>query len=135
MTTIACTCSEIASDSQASDDTICHVKKLFRVPGGILGFSGVASSGPRLAYWLINERRGDPPDMDGTNAVLITGVDIYLFDESPHPYSLEDKFAALGTGSMAALSAMHCGKTPAEAVKIAAKIDPFTGGKIRTMVI
>jgi len=136
MTTIAATKSVMAADSSASDDNgRVSVRKLFRVPGGVLGFAGVASVGPRLAQWLINERRGDPPDMSDTHALLITGDAIWFFDEVPHPYEILDPFCTLGSGGQAATAAMHCGKSPKEAVKIAAKIDTFTGGRIVCMEV
>ena len=39
---------------------------------------------------------------------------------------------AIGSGCEHAITAIDCGKTPAEAIKLAAKRDTYTGGKIRT---
>lgn len=43
---------------------------------------------------------------------------------------VKDEFYAIGSGAKAALAAMHCGKSAVEAVRIAARIDPYTGGRI-----
>lgn len=43
--------------------------------------------------------------------------------------------AALGSGMEFAIAAVDCGKTPREAIKVAAKRDNCTGGLVRTMSI
>ena len=43
---------------------------------------------------------------------------------------LDEDFWAAGSGRQAALAAMHCGKSAVEAVRIAARIDSFTGGRV-----
>jgi len=63
-------------------------------------------------------------------ALALCPEGIWVYDGHPQPYQLKDKFAAVGSGSQAALAAMHCGKSPKDSVRIAAKIDPATGGRI-----
>ena len=46
---------------------------------------------------------------------------------------VQEEFFAIGSGAKAALAAMHCGKSAIEAVRIAARIDPYTGGRIVSM--
>lgn len=131
MTTIACTPRHMASDSLLLDDTIAHTRKMWRCNGGILGAAGSGGVGYRLAMYL--NGTGKAPQMDEEAALWIDGKAIWLFDESVHPYPISDPFAALGTGTMAALAAMHLGQTPRQAVKVASKVDPNTGGKINWM--
>jgi hypothetical protein len=50
------------------------------------------------------------------------------------PYPVSKTFA-IGSGCKYAMAAMACGKTPAEAVKIAAKFDSFTGGAVRVLAV
>lgn len=50
------------------------------------------------------------------------------------PYSVGKTFA-IGSGCKYAMAAMACGKTPAEAVKVAAKFDCFTGGPVRSIAV
>lgn len=135
MTTIACTPVTMSSDSWAMDDTVCSVRKIFRTSVGIVGCSGVASVGPQFVSWLDGGQRGPIPDMEGSDALLIDGVSIWCFSGSVSPIELLDPFTAIGCGAMAALGAMYAGQTPKQAVKIAAKINPHTGGAIRTLSI
>lgn len=73
-------------------------------------------------------------DNDGNFDVLIVTPDgVFIADRYCRPVKIEDKFIAIGSGRKAALAAMHCGKTAVEAVEIAAKIDPYTSGKIVSM--
>jgi hypothetical protein len=47
----------------------------------------------------------------------------------PHSFSVRPP-CAIGSGMDFALAAMACGKTAAEAVEIAARFDPNTGGRV-----
>jgi len=73
--------------------------------------------------------------MSEAAALLVDGDSIWYFDGTEHPYEIADPFAACGSGAMAALAVLHCGGTTKDAVRIAAKIDPHTSGKIRTMEV
>lgn len=57
---------------------------------------------------------------------------IYVADRHCQPVQILEPFYAIGSGAKAALAAMHCGKSAREAVKIAARIDPYTGGRVCT---
>lgn len=46
---------------------------------------------------------------------------------------LWDDVSTLGSGGDHAMTAVDCGRTPREAIKLAAKRDSGTGGKIRTI--
>lgn len=46
-----------------------------------------------------------------------------------------DGYAAIGSGSSFATTAMHLGKSPKQAVEIAAQLDLFTGGTIREVTV
>lgn len=136
MTTVVCRINEMASDSRAIDcnglSTTC---KIWMTPVGILGVAGVAHHAFQLANWLIADRRDEPPNLEGTVALLCNGESIFAFDECVHYYELTDPFAAIGSGAQAAMAAMHLGCTVKEAVKIAKKIDPGSGGKIQRLYI
>ncbi len=43
--------------------------------------------------------------------------------------------AAIGTGAPYAIAAMACGKNAIDAVKIAKKFDPYTGGRVRSVTL
>ena len=126
----------MAADSYASDSSgVCSVVKIWKVPDGVIATAGVMATGHKFYQWMADCRRGEPPDMTDTSALLITGTQILHFDQVPDPYPIDDPFAAIGTGSMAALACMQLGHSPKEAVRIAAKIDPYTGGKIRVLEV
>lgn len=42
---------------------------------------------------------------------------------------------AVGSGSHFALAAMACGKTAVEAVRLAARFDPGTGGRVESITL
>lgn len=46
-----------------------------------------------------------------------------------HP--CREPFYAIGSGTKCALAAMHCGLSAAEAVEVAKRVDPHTGGRVQ----
>lgn len=46
-----------------------------------------------------------------------------------------EEFTAIGSGGSFALTAMHLGKAPKQAVEIAAELDLFTGGRVQEMTV
>lgn len=58
--------------------------------------------------------------------VLKSGL-LYYGDTTCVMIRIDDDFAAIGSGANAALAAMHCGRSPSEAVKIACKVDMNSG--------
>lgn len=136
MTTIACTPRVMASDSQATDENgISHVTKMWEVGNGVLGFAGTFHAGYKLYQWLLAGQAGDPPDMKDSVALFIDGRQIWCFDGVTSPYPIDDKNAAIGSGAMAARACMLVGCSPEQSVKIAAKVDPYTGGKIKVLEV
>lgn len=72
------------------------------------------------------------PNIKGLQGLVLTAKkDIFLFNHIAKWIKLDTPFAAIGTGTTAALGAMHAGVTPKEAVKAASNIDPFTGCGIK----
>lgn len=135
MTTIVCTRQGMASDSMASDGiTSTSVTKIKRIHGCLVGVAGVFTEANKFFNWLENadiEEDIPVPDMEHVSALVLTSKgDIMLYDHSLSPYFIDSPFTAIGSGSAAALAAMHCGKTLKDAVKIAILIDPFSGGKV-----
>lgn len=79
---------------------------------------------------LADPEEGAP---DGSLLVVIGGKIFTVgFDFAVTP--VED-FAAIGSGSDFAITAMHLGKNPKQAVEIAAELDVYTGGKIKEMTV
>ena len=133
MTTIACTATEMAADSLATDDTQASVKKLFKVANGVLGVAGPYCYGHALYLYLKGD--GCKPVMKDLKALYIDGKHIWCYDECLTPYVIEDEFAAIGSGALAALASMYFNYSPREAVAVATKFDPYSGGKIRSLQV
>lgn len=120
----------MACDSQASDDvTTASVVKTWTVKGNIVGVAGDYATAHAFVQWL-KKPVGDPPPLTDVSALWLKPDGLWLFDASSKPYKLRDEFSAIGSGAQAALGAMHAGATPRQAVAIAKRIDPGTGGRV-----
>lgn len=150
MTTIAFRDGVIAADSRSTIETEAggstkHVcAKLFRktIKEGrktfdvIIGTAGEV--GPALVYLDWYGTPGDPPrvllDHDPDFTCLILRPDgLFEVDKFCRPDKVLEPFYAIGSGRKEALAVMHHGGSAVDAVRIAAKIDPFTGGKVHAM--
>jgi hypothetical protein len=146
MTTIAYRDGILAADSRLTVDhgsgARKHTcKKLFRkrVTEGkksfdvIIATAGESSPGMVFVDWYGS---GKPvPELflhlGGDFLCLVLRPDgLYEYDVYCRGEQIEEEFYAVGSGSMAALAAMHCGKSAVEAVRIAARIDSYTGGRV-----
>ena len=79
------------------------------------------------------DRKKPEPNMEEVEAFVLTKAGkIWHYDSSLTPYEIQDEFSAIGSGTQAAMAAMHMGATPREAVEIAIKVDPRSGGTIHT---
>lgn len=88
-------------------------------------FSQTGGSGPTPLVLIDN-------DADFT-CLILTPHGLLEADKFCRPDLIQDPFYAVGSGRKEALAVMHHGGSAIEAVRIAAKIDPYTGGKITTM--
>jgi len=74
-------------------------------------------------------------DDDGGSYLLVSRSRVMCLEaDKMIPYPVSKTFA-IGSGCKYAMAAMACGKTPAEAVKVASKFDPFTSGPVRTLTV
>lgn len=125
----------LAADKQST--SVGHgekVTKIFRVPGGRVGFTGNAGHSVALLDWF---RRGRPADKwpkkdggDSAGAIFVSDdgkVYGYSGDDGPHAMVYEDQFLAWGAGRDYALAAMYLGKNAREAVEVACALDTTCG--------
>lgn len=63
-------------------------------------------------------------------AFVWTGKKLYSCDESLMLDEVTEAYYALGSGAPHAITAMDCGKSAADAVRLAAKRDMHTGGRV-----
>lgn len=140
MTVIAWDGKTLAADRAATN---CGYRrtltKIFRVPGGMVGFAGDGSRAMALLEWFRNGRhpaaypdfqRGD----DAVGCIFIgeRGENLgYL--HTPHPEIHLDSFDAIGSGRDYALAAMHLGCDARRAVEVACALDNGCGNGIDTL--
>jgi ATP-dependent protease HslVU (ClpYQ) peptidase subunit len=74
-------------------------------------------------------------DEDGGAYVLVGPRRVYCLEaDKMIPFQVSRMFAT-GSGQQFAMAAMLAGKSAADAVRIAAKLDPFTSGPVRTLAV
>lgn len=148
MTTIAYKDGVLAADSQVTygEDGGARkhtCKKLFRKTVGtgrkahdvIIATAGESSPGMIFVDWYGTDKPIPEVflhlDADFTCLVL-TPRGLFEYDVYCRGEEITEDCYAIGSGAKAALAAMHCGKSALEAVRIAARIDPYTGGRVVT---
>jgi hypothetical protein len=120
---------EIAADSKcSSDDSFCNVWKLRNWKDGPIGAAG--DWGHILKFFEALETNGEVDSEWDIEVLQLQSSGLYIYEASLKPYPIKDKFYAIGSGAAYALAAMALGKSPREAVEIAARFDPGTGGEI-----
>lgn len=145
MTTIAFTKGELAFDSRVTDSS-----------GSI---SGAVIKGKQLSTGLLVAAAGDlfqcqlfikwaeenfinnetkrqlevQKELCFSGIVVLPSGIIKAYEDAISPIEYTDKIYAWGSGYQYAIGAMEAGCTAAEAVKIAAKRDTHTGGRIRVL--
>lgn len=150
MTTIAYRDGVLASDSRATYDdwTQSRCIKIYRakskvdpVKGDVLvGTAGHSSASLLFLDWL--EVGGEPRlhdrgvnEMTEFECLIVHKSGIWVGDRLCRLEKLEEDFWAAGSGRQAALSAMHCGKSAIDAVRMACRIDSFSGGRVVHMTL
>jgi ATP-dependent protease HslVU (ClpYQ) peptidase subunit len=138
MTTIAVNADEIAWDSQVTYGNVRAVMPNDKVSfcfGAIYGCAGDAAACEKLPEW---HNRGAKPRSkpDGPWQMIVVNAKgcFYYTDDQPTGHAVTVPFA-IGSGQDFALSAMRSGKTPGEAVAIAADFDIYTGHPVKAVKI
>jgi hypothetical protein len=99
-------------------------------------FSGDFAQCRVLAEWLLKDpKKGNRPTLgEGAGAVIeIRGIGRARVYEERGWFDVRGDFLAWGSGSPAAYAAMMAGADAPTAVRIAAKLDPGTGGRITVL--
>ena len=136
MTTVAASLihKEIASDSMCSGEggyySVC---KLRHWKDGVAGAAGDWVQ--ILKFFNSIENGGDLDSDCDVECMELRAEGIYVYESTLIPARIKEPFYAIGTGSAYAIAAMHLGKSPREAVEIAALFDPATRGPIDVITI
>lgn len=134
MTTIAASRREMAGDSRVACGSVFYNSdKIFRIGDSFVGVCGDADNTTKFLSWFRRECPGDEStltlDDDHTFAGLVLNSrGLFHYSNCCEPDHIKDKFYAIGCGADIAITAMTLGKSPAEAVRIACRIDPMHCG-------
>ena len=130
----------MACDSRISCDTGEYSNgagKVLRIGDALVGYAGMVSAACKFLAWYADQSKERPTfdDDDCVDAVVLTSKGIFSYSNSTYCMRIMEKHFCIGSGSSAATAAMLCGKTPAEAVKIAIKCDKHSGGPVRNYAL
>ena len=141
MTTVAYFRGVMAADTRctAGDEIIPGtVRKVFRLKNGTLvGLAGNVAD----VQNVVRELRKNPDKLEikqPKNGDEITALVVYTDGqvrelEGAGWVCVKAPFHAIGSGALEAKVAMRCGKSAAQAVKIASEFDTKTGSKVQTV--
>jgi len=113
------------------------VNKIRRVGRSIIGAAGDWSD--VLKFWDMIERK-KKKDTGLTESSELEAIElhpggIFLYNSSGLKYAVKDEYFAIGSGGPYAMGALAMGATPEEAVAIATRFDPSTGGEVEAMYL
>lgn len=136
MTTIATDGRSMAADGLCTGGGIVHgfnAQKVHRIKDGrLIGVSGSAFDIGAFVSWL--EDGGDKPKLSENFEAIALAPDGSCVCWNEHCQTVPQELPAItGSGGEIALGAMLSGKSPAEAVAIAAKRDTRSGGTITVL--
>lgn len=109
------------------------------VDGRLVGFSGNFNMLAGFLEWLCcpaEHLRPRPDFKDEASAIVVSacGKRVLKFQQAGH-HQCNGPFVVLGSGLPSALGALHAGVDAREAVRIAALVDPWTGGEIESITL
>lgn len=127
-------------------DTIIKVStKMWRYDDGnyypdpfIVGMAGLLDETMEVADYFRNPQDYmRPPRVKNVTGLVLTAAGgLYYFSDYRKWITLKGKkYHAIGSGASAALGALTVGASPADAVKAAITIDPYSGQGIKTLKI
>jgi ATP-dependent protease HslVU (ClpYQ) peptidase subunit len=102
----------------------------------MVGFAGSAGDIVGIAdYFEDPDSWKKPPKLSGdmNGLVLTQEGNIYIFQNPGRWLLVDAPYAACGSGSVFALGAVNAGASVKEAVKIASKLDPWSGMGVKQM--
>lgn len=126
----------VAADMRcSSDNAMVSVHKIKRHQRSIIGAAGDWAD--VLKFWnqLGKRKKKDSGLHDNSEfeGIELHPAGIFLYDAAGTRYQINDEYFAIGSGGPYAMGAMAMGATPEEAVAIAARFDPGTGGEVEVM--
>ena len=138
MTTVVATNEVMASDSKITmesktDSRSYTASKILVKNGDLLGTAGTVDYCERFIDWYGTKKKKPhfPKEADFEGLVLTKEGKLIHYDETLARNVVRDPFFAIGSGSHAALAALHLGCDAVRAVEIACLVDPFSGPPVQ----
>lgn len=136
MTTICSDGVTVAADSLVTGEFQVSITKLQKIGKSIFGTAGDVAQGELFLDWIRAGKPDEkPPVTNEFEGIEVNASGIYMWTEALRPLKSSRKCAGIGSGGGYATAAMLCGKSPRQAVAIAAEMDQGTGGRIITMKV
>ena len=134
MTTIAANLKEMAADKRmVGGGPMVSSRKIVRIKDSLYGGAGDAEAIEMFYAWALSGFAKKEKPVWGNNDIPdfcileLNKSGLRMWGARLTHIPIEADFWAIGSGSMSAQAAMHCGKTPLQAVSIAALFDENTG--------
>ena len=132
MTTVAYDGITLAADTHSETSISMTTHKLHRLASGdLFAAAGSVQEILTVLCWLNGGEK--PANLDNFEGLIITRHGAERLGERLMRVPVLEPFCAIGSGAHFALAAMDCGRNAAAAVRVAAKFDPGTRGKIDTL--
>ena len=113
--------------------------KIMRIGALLVGCAGEARASESVCQWLASgadpEKFPKIAEADKANVLVAGPKGLFLYENSPVPMRLENKFFALGSGGDAAMATMALGFDARRAVEIACEVCTGCGGGIDTLSV
>lgn len=113
-----------------------RVSKLRRLSdGSVIGGAGMRRDIVRFGEWL-ETRNGERPTTGNEYTIIQALPDgRVVIHDGPDEWEVRGVFCAAGSGAAAAYGALFMGASAREAVEIAMKLDPWTGGDVEIVPV
>lgn len=131
----------VTVSSEAGGDRKFRCEKIYKkvLPNGetvLIGTAGESAPGLVFVDWYGSGKPNPTELLDGEadiDIIVLTTRGVFGYDKWCRGEKLMGRFHAIGSGTKAALGALHMGATARQAVRIACKIDPYSAPPIVTM--
>jgi coenzyme F420-reducing hydrogenase gamma subunit len=139
MTTIIGTRKGIYSDSQVTTGALPYLaEKIIIIDRTIIGCAGDCTAIEKFLTWYNDPDEDSTPEYDETEdfaALTLNANGLFFWCSAFGPDKVIGKSMCIGSGAMVAQTAMHLGKTPEQAIRVAAQLDVFSSLPIQTQLL
>jgi hypothetical protein len=137
MTVIAWDGTTMAADKRVTfHGTGITSTKIARVGDYLVGVAGQASFGGAFREWVAGGMLSAdyPRPCEVAIAMLVSREGaVSLYEQTAYPTTVEDRFAAVGSGKECALAALYLGHSARVAVEVACVFDDGSGNGVDTL--